>query len=235
MQVNSTSFFRIHWQVWRFVGLAYDQMHWKKFYIGYNVVCHLLFTVAYPLHLGMSVFRNGNITDDMRNLTYTATCCASSLKFVIYAYNFDKVRQMEQLLGLLDARIKSQSELQVYGRLRVQLKRIVNGFIAICVICTVSAELSFLVQTKRALEYPAWFPFDWQHSTLLYCIANAYQCLGAIYLIMENFANDCFPVVLLCLTSAHIQMLYLRFEQVGLVEQELELEACITDHKHLLQ
>lgn len=235
MQVNSSSFFQIHWRVWRLVGLAYEQMHWKKFYVGYNIVCHLLFTVAYPLHLGISVFRNDNLTDDMRNLTFFATCCASSLKFAIYAYNFDKVRKMEQLLELLDARIKSQAELQVYGQLRVQLKRIVNGFIGICVICTVSAELSFLCQSKRALEYPAWFPFDWRHSTSLYYLANIYQCLGSLYLIVENFANDSFPVVLLCLISGHIQMLYLRLEQVGLVGEECELEACITDHKHLLQ
>lgn len=241
LQVNSSSFFSIHWRVWKFLGLAYSEVRWKKLYIACNILCHLLITVGYPLHLSISVFRNDNVTDDMRNLTFFATCFACSLKFAVYAYNFDKVRQMEQLLGLLDARIKTPVELEVYGQLRVQLKGIVYGFIGICVICIISAELSFLVQTKQALLYPAYFPFDWRQSKLLYYIVNIYQSLGSSYLILENFVNDCFPVVMFCIISAHIKLLYLRLEQVGDDEPAsdakalLELEACITDHKHLLQ
>lgn len=241
VQVNSSSFFRIHMRVWMFLGLAYSEVRWKKLYIACNIVCHLLITVGYPLHLGISVFRNGNITDDMRNLTFFATCFACSLKFIVYAYNFDKVRQMKELLGLLDARIKTPAELEVYRQLKVQIKGIVYGIIGICVFCIISAELSFLVQTKRALLYPAYFPFDWRQSTLLYYIVNIYQSFGSSYLILENIGNDCFPVVMFCIISGHVKMLYLRLEHIGVDEQakdaqaQLELEACITDHKHLLQ
>lgn len=241
LQVNSSSFFSIHWRVWKFLGLAYSEVRWKKLYIACNMLCHLFITVGYPLHLGISVFRNDNVTDDLRNLTFFATTFACSLKFAVYAYNFDKVRQMEQLLGLLDARIKTPAELEVYGQLRVQLKGIVYGIIGVCVFCIISAELSFLIQTKRALLYPAYFPFDWRQSTLLYYIVNIYQNFGSIYLISENFVNDCFPVVMFCIISGHVKMLYMRLEQVGEDElardeqAQLELEACITDHKHLLQ
>lgn len=86
--------------------------------------------------------------------------------------------------------------------------------------------------------YPAWFPFDWLNSTRYYYMANLYQIGGITFQLLQNYVSDCFPAVALCLISSHVKMLYKRFEEVGTDSEkdaERELEACITDHKNLLE
>jgi len=238
--INSLSYFRSHWTVWKILGIAYKEIHWRKLYLFYSLVLFLFITIGYPLHLGMSVFQNDNLPDDLKNLTIFATCLACSLKFIIYAYNFDKVQEMEQLLRQLDSRVSGKEETYIYNQLKTQLRNILFIFISIYLPIGVFAEMSFIFQDKRGLMYPAWFPFDWRNSTRNYYIANIYQIVGVSYQILQNYVNDCYPAVMLCIISAHTKMLYKRFERIGIkdtgdCEVQKELEACITDHKRLLE
>jgi len=222
--------------VWKILGIAYKEIHWRKLYLFYSLVLFLFITVGNPLHLGMAVFQNDNLPDDLKNLTMFVTCLSCSLKFIIYAYNFDKVQEMEQLLRQLDSRVSGKEETYIYNQLKTQLRNILFIFISIYLL----AEMSFIFQDKRGLMYPAWFPFDWRNSTRNYCIANIYQIVGVSYQILQNYVNDCYPAVMLCIISAHTKMLYKRFERIGIkdtgdCEVQKELEACITDHKRLLE
>ncbi|XP_034475550.1 odorant receptor 59a-like [Drosophila innubila] len=240
MAIDSRNFFRSHCAVWKILGLTHDQVTWKKLYISVTIVFHLLITIGYPLHLGMSVFRNGNLTDDIKSVTFIATYGACSLKFIIYAYNFDKLRRMKELLMLLDLRVKRPLEMDIYNTLRSQIRAILYMFTGLWVTCAMSAELAFILQDGCELMYPAWFPFDWRNSSRNFYLANLYQIFGSCYQLMQNYVNDCFPIIMLCIISAHIKMLYIRFEQIGVDESEdvvleSQLEACITDHKRLLE
>ncbi|XP_030557982.1 odorant receptor 59a-like [Drosophila novamexicana] len=238
MLINSLSFFRSHWTVWKIIGVTYKKVKWTQLYIVYSLLSNLIVTVWYPLHLGIMLFRNKNFSDDILNLTTFATCLACSLKTALYAYNFEKVEQMEQLLKLLDLRIKSAPEKAIYSQLRTQLRNILYVVIGIYLPIGVFAEFSFIFKAEPALMYPAWFPFDYVNSTRNFYIAHVYQIMGIGFQILQNYANDCFPAVMLCLISAHIKMLYVRFEQVGeddAKDAEDQLEACITDHKRLLE
>lgn len=240
MTIDSASFFGSHWMVWRILGLTPQQMSWPRVYLGGSLLMHLLFTLGYPFHLGMAVFRNANLTDDIKNLTIFATCFACSLKFAIYAYKFEKVQRIEELLQLLDARVRGEAQIAIYNQLRTQLRMVLYAFIGIYMPCALFAELAFIYQDERGLMYPAWFPLDWRNSTRNFYIVNVYQIIGVTYQLLQNYVSDCFPAVVLCLISAHIKMLYLRFEAIGVGdslprETHAELEACITDHKHLLE
>ncbi|XP_064544323.1 odorant receptor 59a-like [Drosophila montana] len=238
MLINSLSFFKSHWAVWKLVGLTFRQTKWTQLYIVYSLMLNLFVSIGFPLHLGLSVFRNKNLSDDVLNLTTFATCLACSLKTAIYAYNLDKVKQMEQLLSQLDLRIKSAAEKTIYKNLKAQLRNILYVFIGIYLPAGVFADLAFIFKAERSLMYPGWFPFDWLNSTRNFYIASAFQIAGVSFQLTQNYANDCFPAVMLCLISAHIKMLYVRFEQVGVDEAEDaedQLEACITDHKRLLE
>lgn len=240
MTIDSASFFGSHWTVWSILGLTPAKMSWPRLYIGGSLILHLLFTIGYPFHLGMAVFRNANLTDDIKNLTIFATCFACSLKFFIYAYKFEKVQRIEELLKLLDARVCGEAQIAIYNKLRTQLRMVLYVFIGIYMPCAMFAELAFIFQDERGLMYPAWFPLDWRNSTRSFYIANVYQIIGVTYQLLQNYVSDCFPAVVLCLISAHIKMLYLRFEGIGegnsqQQEAHAELEDCITDHKHLLE
>ncbi|ALC41697.1 Or33c, partial [Drosophila busckii] len=237
--INSASFIGSHWRVWTVVGAApYTQFSWQGLYCIYAISINLLVTLCFPLHLGAKLFSNAAIIDDLKNLTNFVATISCSLKIIFYAYNLQQVRHMEQLLAILDTRIQGSAQRQIYNQMCKQLRSLIIIFACVCVLVSASAELSFVFQAERKLLYPGWFPFDWQHSTLKFYAAHVYQIGGISLQIAQNYASDSFPVVLFCLTSAHIQMLYKRIEQLGVgseLEVETELEACITDHKHLLE
>ncbi|XP_017072783.1 odorant receptor 59a [Drosophila eugracilis] len=237
--VDSLEFFKSHWTAWRVLGVAQLRVQsWRNLYIAYSIVMNLFVTLCYPLHLGMSLFRNQTLTEDILNLTTFATCTACSVKCLLYAYNIKDVLEMERLLRLLDERVVGPEQRGIYGQVRVQLRNVLYIFIGIYMPCALFAELSFLFKEQRGLMYPAWFPFDWLHSTRNYYIANFYQIAGISFQLLQNYVSDCFPAVVLCLISSHIKMLYQRFEGVGVdpsKNAEKELEECITDHKHILE
>ncbi|KAH8240350.1 hypothetical protein KR038_004744, partial [Drosophila bunnanda] len=237
--VNSLEFFASHWTAWRVLGVAHHRIgSWRNLYLCYSVLLNLLVTLCYPLHLGMSLFRNRTLTEDILNLTTFATCTACSVKCLLYAWNIRDVAEMERLLLLLDNRVVGPEQKRVYGEVRVQLRNVLYVFIGIYLPCALFAELSFLFKEERGLMYPAWFPLDWLNSTRNYYIANVYQIVGISYQLLQNYVSDCFPAVVLCLVSSHIKMLYKRFEEVGMDparNSESDLEECITDHKRLLE
>ncbi|XP_030388361.1 odorant receptor 59a-like [Scaptodrosophila lebanonensis] len=242
--INSLKFFKIHTFLWKFLGAAHKQTKkskWRMPYLAFTISMNILVTFGYPFHLGMSVFRNNNMTDDIKNLTTFVTCGACSIKFAFYIFNYDKVAKMEKLLKLLDARVTSEKEHIIYKSLGKQLVMILLTFVCIYTPVAIFAEAAFLTQEERGLIYPAWFPLDWHNSTCNYYIANVYQIAGVSYQIQQNYVSDCYPAVMLCLISGNIRMLGIRFEHLGKDENismdahEKELEACITDHKYLLE
>ncbi|XP_017040552.1 odorant receptor 59a [Drosophila ficusphila] len=239
VSVDSLEFFKSHWTAWRVLGVAHFRIEsWRNLYITYSILMNVFVTLGYPFHLGMSLFQNRTLTEDILNLTTFATCTACSVKCLLYAYNIRDVVEMERLLRLLDERVVGPEQRGIYGQVRVQLRNVLYIFIGIYMPCALFAELSFLFKEERGLMYPAWFPFDWLHSTRNYYIANLYQIGGITFQLLQNYVSDCFPAVVLCLVSSHIKMLYNRFEQVGLdpnKDAEKQLEDCITDHKHLLE
>ncbi|XP_043071755.1 odorant receptor 59a isoform X2 [Drosophila grimshawi] len=238
MEVNSLSLFRSHWIVWKILGINPKDISWKRLYSTYKVILHLVVTVWYPVHIGICLFRNSNLTDNIRNLTIFLTCLACTTKFIIYAYNFNKIHRIEKIVQQLDSRVTGTAQRNIHNQMATQLRNIVYIFIGIYLPIGVAAELAFLFQEERALMYPAWFPFDWKKSNRNYFLSHLYQIIGISYLLLQNYVNDCFPAAVLCLMSSHIKMLYERFEQVGFddaEDPEDQLEACITDHKRLLE
>ncbi|XP_030387107.1 odorant receptor 59a [Scaptodrosophila lebanonensis] len=239
--INSLNFFRSHSFLWKFLGASHKQTKWRIPYLAFTIPLNILFTLGYPFHLGMAVFRNGNMLDDINNFTTFVTCGACSIKFAFYIFNYDKVAKMEKLLQLLDTRVTGEKEHEIYNRVKTQLRMILVIFVSIYGPIALLAELTFLTQEERGLIYPAWFPFDWRNSTRNYYIANMYQIVGVSYQLQQNYLNDCYPAVMLCLITAHIRMLSIRIEHLGTDKKisedasEQELEACITDHKNLLE
>ncbi|XP_033149217.1 odorant receptor 59a [Drosophila busckii] len=238
--INSANFISSHWLAWKAVGATFTEVNWLGLYGLYACIHHLAVTVGFPLHLGVKLFRNDTVTDDIMNLTIFLETFSSSLKIIIFAFKLRKVRHMEKLLKLLDARVQGWAQHNIYDELRKRLKKLIYAYIGVCAVVIMFSEISFLFQSERKLQHPAWFPFDYTNSTYKYYIAHVYQTYGGAMQLVQNYANACFPAVMLCIISAHIQMLYKRIEDIGMANEsaqdsEADLEACITDHKHLLE
>ncbi|ALC41699.1 Or33b, partial [Drosophila busckii] len=243
--INSASFISGHWKVWKIVGAAYTEVKCPGIYWIYAILLHVLVTIYNPFHMSVELFSQATVTDKIRNITSFIGTLACSLKILIFSYNLQKVRHMEHLLELLDSRIKGSAQLSIYNQLSRQLRNIIYVFICMYLPVGISSEMSFIFQEERKLLYPGWFPYDWHNSTLNFNLTNIYQFAAMTFAILESYVNDSIPAVMLCLISAHTKMLYKRIADIGTtlksdteLEQQLaetELEACITDHKHLLE
>ncbi|XP_017024376.3 odorant receptor 59a-like [Drosophila kikkawai] len=237
--INSLSHFQSH--RYALMMLFFDPKKLEAgegVYICGTIIVSLLFSLGFPLHLGMKLFRNETRNQNMLNLGTFLPCLGASSKFIIYALNFGKVRRMEELLRLLDQRVSGHKQRSIYAQVRTRLRVMVGLFIGIYAPCGITAVMMFLFAEERSLMYYAWFPFDWKSSFVSYCLANGYQSAGISYQLVQNYVNDCFPALVLCLVAAHAKILYCRLEEIGenpLQNAERELEKCITDHKNLLE
>ncbi|XP_037714028.1 odorant receptor 59a-like [Drosophila subpulchrella] len=237
--INSLSYFQSHRFVLKILCFDPDQLKTnRKFYFLTTIAVSLVFTFGYPFHLGMNLFRNETTNQDMMNLAAFLPCLGSSLKFSIYALNYGKVRRMEELLKMLDERVIGLNQKSIYAKVRWHLRLVLYTFIGAYTPCGLTAAMMFLFAEEWGLMLPGWFPFDWGSSLWIYCLVLCYQVTGLSYQLLQNYISDCFPSVVLCLISSHTQMLYCRFEEIGLnsiEDAEKELERCITDHKNLLE
>ena len=236
---NSCAFFKPHWLCWKILGINQDIRNdhtcsTKYGYLLYSILLNLTVTVFYPLHLGLHLFRSDSMADNIKNFAVCVTCVACSLKFIIYSTKMSKIEEFEQILQRLDARITTEIEMNYFKQLKDSLRNIGLLFVSVYLSVGIAAELSFIFREERDLLYPAWFPFDWLSSTAWFYVANVYQIVGIFFLLLENFVDDCFPPMALCMLSGHIKILSIRVSNIGyddrtLEENERQLNRCVDD------
>nr|UZH23372.1 odorant receptor 59a1 [Anastrepha ludens] len=234
--LDTRSFFKLHWTCFKVLGVIAPTSN--AYYLGYSLLLHLLVTICYPLHLALALFKSCNASVNIENLAVCVTCVACSMKFVIYAMKMGRIRELESIIGTLDARCSSPHERSYFIQLRKDMRHITIGFLSIYAIVGVTAELMFIFRNEHNLLYPAWFPFDWRANELKFYAAHLYQIVGISYQLLQNFVNDCLPTMALAVLSAHIKLLGIRVSQIGYAEQNLdaneeELLRCIKDQEQL--
>ncbi|XP_065369883.1 odorant receptor 59a-like [Calliphora vicina] len=240
---NSRVFFKPHWFCWKILGITLDidnNHRHVKVYILYSILLNILVTICYPLHLALQLFRSDSMADNIKNLAVCVTCVACSTKFIIYSTKLSIIRQFEQILERLDARIKDDVEKNYFRRMRNRLRNVGLVFLSVYLPVGITAELSFMFREERSLLYPAWFPFDWLQSTGWFYVANVYQIVGIFFLLLQNYVDDTFPPMALCMLSGHIKILSLRVARIGydeksLHENEEELNRCVEDQQSLYE
>ncbi|KAM7343177.1 odorant receptor 59a-like [Cochliomyia hominivorax] len=238
---NSRVFFKPHWICWKILGISLDidktHRH-RNIYLLYSFILNIMATICYPLHLAMQIFRSDSMADNIKNLAVCVTCIACSSKFIIYSTKLSVIRKFEQTLQMLDERIKNEVEVNYFKKLRNRLRNIGLVFLSVYLPVGITAELSFIFRSERSLLYPAWFPFNWMESTGLFYVANVYQIVGIFVLLLQNYVDDIFPPMALCMLSGHIKILSIRVSNIGydkksLRDNEEELNRCVEDQQTL--
>ncbi|XP_023306735.2 odorant receptor 59a [Lucilia cuprina] len=240
---NSYGFFKLHWLCWKILGITLDidkfNIH-RNTYLLYSIVLNIVVTICYPLHLALQLFRSELMADNIKNFAVCVTCVACSIKFSIYSTKLPVIRQFEQILKRLDERIKTEVEMNYFRQLRNRLRNVGLVFLSVYLPVGITAELSVMFREGRSLLYPAWFPFNWKESTVLFYVANIYQVVGIFILLLENYIDDTFPPMALCMLSGHIEILSIRVSNIGydkksLKENEEELDRCVEDQQTLYE
>nr|AID61217.1 odorant receptor [Calliphora stygia] len=240
---NSCAFFKPHWLCWKILGITLhiDNSHrHRDIYMLYSIILNILVTICYPLHLALQLFRSDSMADNIKNLAVCVTCVACSTKFIIYSTKLSTIWQFEQILERLDARITDDVETNYFRRMRNRLRNVGIVFLSVYLPVGITAELSFMFREERSLLYPAWFPFNWIESTGWFYVANVYQIVGIFFLLLQNYADDTFPPMALCMLSGHIKILSIRVASIGydqnsLHQNEEELNRCVEDQLNLYE
>lgn len=242
-KTNSCTFFKPHWLCWKILGITLDidsKHQYRNIYIFYSIILNIMVTICYPLHLALQLFRSDSMADNIKNFAVCVTCVACSTKFLIYSTKLSTIRKFEQILQQLDERIQNEVETRYFQRLRSRMINVGLVFLSVYLPVGITAELSFIFRGERSLLYPAWFPFNWMDSTGLFYVANVYQIVGIFFLLLQNYVDDTFPPMALCMLSGHIKILSIRVANIGfdkksLHENEQELNRCVEDQQKLYE
>ncbi|XP_037912020.1 odorant receptor 59a-like [Hermetia illucens] len=109
------------------------------------------------------------------------------------------------------------------------------------IVAVVLGELGALLSHEKKMMLPAWYPFDWQHSTWKYFIVHLHQSVALILYVLQNVSNDTFPAIYMLVLKSHVKTLNIRIRRLGLDTTEssqvtcAELIQCIQDQQMLVE
>ncbi|XP_034471733.1 odorant receptor 23a-like [Drosophila innubila] len=176
--------------------------------------------------------------ENLMNFIVAIISLATMVKFMMYIRQLNKVKEIEKVLVKLDKRVDTEEELKIHKSMTKELSLVSKMFILAYTANAVIAESSFLFQDKRTLPFPTWFPLDWKNSMLYYLLALLYQFLSITAQISQNFVDDLFPPLVLCLIARNCEMLIHRISLIGYDQSdqrtnEQRLYSCIRDQQQL--
>ncbi|XP_034099753.1 odorant receptor 23a isoform X1 [Drosophila albomicans] len=235
-------YFPLNWRVWQLLGaVALNDRAYESHQFWFAVVLNLLATVVYPMTLLMAMFSFELPLDNLMNFNISITSVATVVKFLMYTRRMQKLNEFEQVLVELDKRVDHDIEAQhmMHKSMCKELSLITKMYIATFCCVAITTELPCLFIAERTLPFPTWFPLDWKSSLSNYVIALTYQFLSITTQILQNFVDDLFPPLTLCLVARNCELLINRIGLIGYDNQSDErtneqlLFNCIRDQQQL--
>ncbi|KAH8403215.1 hypothetical protein KR222_007814 [Zaprionus bogoriensis] len=233
-----SDYFRINWWAWRFVGaldLNARQLHSLRYWRA--LLSNILITGGFPLTMCLAIFSFDTASENLMNFNIALTALATATKFLIYVSQLKKVSELQNIFVQLDGRIIGAQERTKHNKIVAEMHLLTKMFIWAYGITLINSNLSFAFREKRSLPFPGWLPFDWSESLTNYVIALLYQFVAITMLILQNFVDDLFPPLVLCLIARQCELLYERISCIGydrsldLRQNEVQLIDCIWEQK----
>ena len=188
-KVDSVGLNRKFWTCWNIVGIGYNQH--KLLWTVYDLLVNFVVTLYCPLHLILGVFTQPTKMDVFKNMSITVTCTICSIQHYALRYRLQEIKVIENLLKILDDRAVTRREREYFqNNTKPAAQRIWRIFLVLATVAHISSILMVLVGKEKRLLFPAWFPFDWHKSELLYRLCLLYQFLAVGIQIIQNFNND---------------------------------------------
>ncbi|CAD7085719.1 unnamed protein product [Hermetia illucens] len=186
------------------------------------------------------LFYLDSLKDILSNLSVNITCIAVNLKFGVILFRRRNILDVNTWVDRLDTRASSAQE-QECLRSAVQIAH--KMFYLTCVMFTgavILGEFGALLSHGKAIMFPAWYPFDWEHSSWKYLIVHVHQTIVSVLFVLQNVSNDTFPAIYMLVLTSHVKTLNIRIRRLGLDAAEswqdtsAELIQCIKDQQMLV-
>ncbi|KAM8721705.1 hypothetical protein ACLKA7_007557 [Drosophila subpalustris] len=218
LELNTHNAVSYHWRVWELMGLMQPPEMPRLQFVVRSAVINVLVTLLFPLTLLAKLFFTSSLKELFENLTITITDFVANLKFINVFLVRRQLREITDILRVLDKRAKivhNQEELRVLHQSVKTAQSSFRTFAWIFVFGTALSCIRVAIARDRQLLYPAWFGVDWQCSDLAYWLINVYQLFGLIVQAIQDCANDSYPPAYLCILTGHMRALELRVRRIG--------------------
>ncbi|EDV57500.1 odorant receptor 23a [Drosophila erecta] len=237
MQSSETlkyDYFRLQLNAWRICG-ALDLSEGR--YWSWSVLLCILVYLPAPMLL-KGVYSFEDPVENNFSLSLTVTSLSNIMKLSMYVAQLTKLVEAQSLIGQLDARVSGENQSVRHREMTAHLHRMSKLFQITYALVFIFAAVPFAFKSELSLPMPMWIPFDWKNSMVAYIGVLVLQEIGFFFQIMQCFASDSFPPLILYLISEQCQLLILRISEIGygsktLEENEQELINCIRDQNAL--
>ncbi|XP_036328117.1 odorant receptor 59a-like [Rhagoletis pomonella] len=242
---SGISAFRFHDITWRYVGQTPPSTRYRYIYYLYSLILNIIVTIGYPTHLMIGLIQSESKADIFKNITINLTCLGCSIKTFAFWWHLADVRKIYALIQRLEQQIIQSDDVQFYkSNVFRRTKRVLYFDVCVGLGASIASEVATLIAGVLGnwrLMYPAYFPFDYEHSVLGYTVAHFYQCFGVTVQIFQNIINDSFPPMALAMLAVHVRLLNMRLVRIGQrpkrvreINDAEELLQCVEDYKALL-
>lgn len=234
-KVVSSDAFKFQFKFWRILGV-YPVNGCRFLYI-------LIITLSTSVPVGMTVylFYVDQLKDILSNLAVNITPIAINVKFANILFRRKIILDVTPWVQQLDTRATSAQEQKC---LRWGVQTAHKMFYLTCgmyIVAVVLGELGALLSHEKKMMLPAWYPFDWKHSTWKYFIVHLHQSVALVLYVLQNVSNDTFPAIYMLVLKSHVKTLNIRIRRLGLDTTEssqvtcAELIQCIQDQQMLVE
>ncbi|XP_043649964.1 odorant receptor 23a [Drosophila teissieri] len=228
------NYFRDQLKAWRVCG-ALDLSEGR--YCSWSMLLCILVYLPAPMLL-KGVYSFDDPVENNFSLSLTVTSLSNIMKLSMYVAQLTKLLEVQRLIGQLDARVAGENQSERHRNMTAHLQRMSKLFQITYALVFIFAAVPFVFKKELSLPMPMWIPFDWKNSLVAYIGLVVFQEIGFFFQIMQSFAADSFPPLVLYLISEQCQLLILRISEIGygsktLEENEQDLVNCIRDQNAL--
>lgn len=220
----------------RILGL-YPPEKYKFLYYCYSASINILVTIGFNVSMFIYAVNYENKRDLISNLAQLSGSIIVSLKILNTYLKRDKLFEIRKLFAELDSRVVGDDEKEYFEYILKIGRGFFFAFSFFCGMAGLVCDFPAIFDTERRLAYPAWFPWDWKHSTVGFHIANFHQVFSLFTEIIQDVMCDTYPATLMWLLKGHLHALGIRVRKIGwnkeksLNENYLELRQCVREHQ----
>lgn len=160
------------------------------------------------------------------------------LKALCVGFFIKKWMRMQEIIEKLEPKFTSDE----YGALEYKKCRKYSRIFFRIFVCHYSsvvlmAFFAVLSMPRNRLQYPAYFPFDWENNFALFILVRVYQYIGWAIVVYYNTTLDSYPPMTMCLLTTSMKVLSRRISLIGHEgsNAHLTLREAIEDHKLLVE
>ncbi|XP_030566111.1 odorant receptor 19a [Drosophila novamexicana] len=243
LTVDSTHAFKYQWIVWRLFGLhpSTGDSFWARHYTAYSIAFNVIANICIPLSFYVGCVKSRTLTEFCENFYVAAVVIVEQLKLANVLRVRGHLMELHAILRQLDKRLQSDEERRIIQSKVVQSRKIFIWVLRLFLMAMASAACFVAFAPDWQLPFPAWIPWDWQHSRHIYLITICLQNIGVFILAVIALNNDTYPVAYLIMVAGHCKALALRIAKLGhsrrmtQSQTQAQMIECIEDHKTILQ